>query len=144
MASAVLKNSVAGLLVIAFCITGIVKITGKIAPEMHKQMRHEFVELAKVHPLKVWFGRNISPELYCSTIGYIEVICGLLLYNGTKPLKIASTAIMLIVMALVMQGLYWLHKPVIMFIPGAFSTFLLVLNFVFLLEEKPAKEEKKQ
>lgn len=144
MASAAIKSSVAGLLVIVFCTAGIVKITDKIAPEIHKQMRREFVELAKAHPMKVWFGRSINPKLYCSTIGYIEVISALVLYGGTRRLKIASTVIMLLVMILVMQSLYWLGKPAVMFLPGALSVFLLVLNFLFLLAEEPTKAEKKQ
>ena len=41
MASAAIKSSVAGLLVIVFCTAGIVKITDKIAPEIHKQMVSE-------------------------------------------------------------------------------------------------------
>jgi len=94
--------------------------------------------------MKVWFGRSINPKLYCSTIGYIEVISALVLYGGTRRLKIASTVIMLLVMILVMQGLYWLGKPAVMFLPGALSVFLLVLNFLFLLAEEPTKAEKKQ
>ena len=38
MVSAVIKSSITGLLVFAFCTAGIVKITDKMAPEVHKQM----------------------------------------------------------------------------------------------------------
>lgn len=144
MVSSVLKSSISGLLVFAFCTAGIVKITDKFAPEVHKQMKRDFVELAKVHPLKVWFGRNVNPQLHRLMIGYIEVICGLLLYGGPRTLKLASTVILLIVMAVMMQGLYWLRKPAVMFAPAACCIVLLLLNLVNILVEKPQKEKKKE
>jgi len=144
MVSAVIKSSITGLLVFAFCTAGIVKITDKMAPEVHKQMKRDFVELAKVHPMKVWFGRDVNPQLYCMLTGYIEVICGLLLYAGPRSLKLASTAVLLILMVVVMQGLYWLGKPAVMFTPAACCTILLLFNFVNLLGETQPKEKKKE
>lgn len=106
--------------------------------------KRDFVDLAKVHPMKVWFGRNVNPELHRMMIGYVEVLCGFLLYAGPRSLKLASTVILLIVMAVVMQGLYWLAKPAIMFAPASLCTILLLCNFVNLLSEPSAKEKRKE
>ena len=94
--------------------------------------------------MKVWFGRSVNPELHRIMIGYIEVICGLLLYAGPRSLKLASTAVLLIVMAVMMQGLYWLGKPAVVFTPAAICTILLLFNFGNLLGEEPPKEKKKE
>ena len=106
--------------------------------------KREFVDLAKVHPIKVWFGRNVNPELHRIMIGYVEVLCGLLLYAGPRSLKLASTVILLIVMAVMMQGLYWLGKPAIMFTPASLCTILLLCNFLNLLSEPSVKEKRKE
>lgn len=94
--------------------------------------------------MKVWFGHSVNPELHRIMIGYIEVICGLLLYAGPRSLKLASTAVLLIVMAVMMQGLYWLGKPAVVFTPAAICTILLLFNFGNLLGEEPPKEKKKE
>lgn len=106
--------------------------------------KRDFVELARVNPLKVWFGRNVNPDVYRIVIGYLEVVCALLLYAGPKPLKLASTAILLVVMVMMMQSLYWLQKPTILFAPPTVSSILLVLNFIILLGETPPKQKKKE
>ena len=111
---------------------------------MSTLQKRDFVDLAKVHPMKVWFGRSINPKLHLIMIGYIEVICGLLLYAGPRPLKLASTVVLLIVMAVMMQGLYWLGKPAIVFTPAASCTILLLFNLANLLGEKPPKERKRE
>ncbi|KAL9986076.1 hypothetical protein ACROYT_G000150 [Oculina patagonica] len=144
MVSTVIKSSIAGLLVFAFCTAGIVKITNKFAPQVHQQMKRDFVDLARVHPLKVWFGRNVNPDIYRMVIGYLEVVCALLLYAGPRPLKIASTVVLLIVMTVMMESLYWLDKPTVMFAPPTVSSILLVLNFIMLLGETPPKQKKKE
>ncbi|XP_073244189.1 transmembrane protein 35B-like [Porites lutea] len=144
MVNKAIKSSISGLLVFAFCTAGLVKITDKMAPEVHKQMKREFVDLAKVHPIKVWFGRNVNPELHRIMIGYVEVLCGLLLYAGPRSLKLASTVILLIVMTVMMQGLYWLGKPAIMFTPASLCTILLLCNFLNLLSEPSVKEKRKE
>lgn len=94
--------------------------------------------------MKVWFGRNVNPELHRIMIGYVEVLCGLLLYAGPRSLKLASTVILLIVMAVMMQGLYWLGKPAIMFTPAALCTILLLCNLLNLLSEPTVKEKRKE
>ncbi|CAH3156014.1 unnamed protein product [Porites lobata] len=144
MVNKAIKSSISGLLVFAFCTAGFVKITDKMAPEVHKQMKRDFVDLAKVHPMKVLFGRNVNPELHRIMIGYVEVLCGLLLYAGPRSLKLASTVILLIVMAVMMQGLYWLGKPAIMFTPASLCTILLLCNFFNLLSEPSVKENRKE
>ncbi|CAH3143441.1 unnamed protein product [Porites evermanni] len=144
MVNKAIKSSISGLLVFAFCTAGLVKITDKMAPEVHKQMKREFVDLAKVHPIKVWFGRNVNPELHRIMIGYVAVLCGLLLYAGPRSLKLASTVILLIVMTVMMQGLYWLGKPAIMFTPASLCTILLLCNFLNLLSEPSVKEKRKE
>lgn len=94
-----------------------------------------------MHPLKVWFARNVNPEMYRIIIGYLEVVCALLLYAGPRPLKLASTAILLIIMVMMMQGLYWLGKPAILFTPATVCSILLVLNLMMLLGETPPQKE---
>ena len=82
--------------------------------------------------------------MYRLVIGYLEVICALVLYSAPRPLKFASIIILLIVMAMIMQGLYWLGKPAVVFAPGAVSSFLLVINFMTLLGEAPPKQKKRE
>lgn len=144
MASALINNTVTGLLVIAFFVAGIAKITDKLSPKFHQKMKRDFADLAKVHPLKVWFNCNVSSDLYRLLIGYLEVICALVLYSAPRPLKFASIIILLVVMAMIMQGLYWLGKPAVVFVPGAVSSFLLVINFLTLLGEAPSKQNKRE
>ena len=97
-----------------------------------------------MHPLKVWFGRNVNPDVYRIIIGYLEVVCALLLYSGPRPLKLASTAILLIIMVVIMQSLYWLGKPASLFAPATVSSILLVLNCIMLLGETPPKQKKRE
>ena len=98
-----------------------------------------------MHPLKVWFGRNVNPDVYRVVIGYLEVVCALLLYaSPMKPLKLASTVILLIIMVMIMQSLYWLGKPAILFAPATVSSILLVLNLVTLCGETSPKQKKKE
>lgn len=121
------------------------KITNKIAPQAYEQMKRDFVELAQVHPLKVWFGRSVNPDMYRIVIGYLEVVCALLLYAAPmRPLKLASTVILLIIMVMIIQSLYWLGKPAILFAPATVSSILLVLNLVMMLGETPPKQEKRE
>lgn len=94
--------------------------------------------------MKVWFGRNVNPDVYRIVIGYLEVVCALLLYAGPRGLKLASTIILLVVLVMIMQSLYWLGKPAILFMPATVSSILLALNFVMLLGETPPKQKKKE
>ena len=98
-----------------------------------------------MHPLKVWFGHNVNPDVYRMVIGYLEVVCALLLYAAPmRHLKLASTVILLIIMVAIMQSLYWLGKPAILFAPATVSSILLMLNLVMLLGETPPKQKKKE
>lgn len=139
----VLRNSIKGIVVLAFCAAGILKITDKIAPDVHKELKNNFVELAKVHPMKLWFGHNVNAELNRVVIGCTQVICALLLYGGAKAVKIASTAALLVIEGVTLQGLYLLGKPTIMFVPAAFGTMVLLVYFGFLLTERSQKEKKR-
>nr|XP_058963569.1 uncharacterized protein LOC131790379 [Pocillopora verrucosa] len=144
MVSQIIKKTVTGLLVIAFCLAGIAKITDKLSPKVHHQMKRDFADLAKVNPLKVWFHHDVNSDMYCLVIGYLEVICALVLYSAPRPLKFLGIVILLIIMAMIMQGLYWLGKPAVVFIPGAVSSILLVINFITLLAEAPPKQKKRE
>ena len=108
------------------------------------RQKRDFVDLAKVHPLKVWFHRNVNPDMYRMVIGYLELTCALLLYFAPRPLKLASIVILLTVMAMIMQGLYWLGKPAVLFTPATVSSLLLVINFIMLLGESPPKQKKRE
>lgn len=144
MVSQIIKKTVTGLLVIAFCLAGIAKITDKLSPKVHHQMKRDFADLAKVNPLKAWFHHDVNSDMYCLVIGYLEVICALVLYSAPRPLKFLGIVILLIIMAMIMQGLYWLGKPAVVFVPGAVSSILLVINFITLLAEAPPKQKKRE
>ena len=106
--------------------------------------KRDFADLAKVNPLKVWFHHDVNSDMYCLIIGYLEVICALVLYSAPRPLKFLGIVILLIIMAMIMQGLYWLGKPAVVFVPGAVSSILLVINFITLLAEAPPKQKKRE
>ena len=98
-----------------------------------------------MHPWKVWVGRSVDPDVYRFVIGYLEVVCALLLYAAPmKPMKLASSVVLLIIMVVIMESLYWLGKPAILFAPAAVSSILLVLNLVMLLGETPPKQKKRE
>lgn len=83
--------------------------------------------------------------MYRIVIGYLEVVCALLLYAAPmRPLKLASTVILLIIMVMIIQSLYWLGKPAILFAPATVSSILLMLNLVMMLGETPPKQEKRE
>jgi len=62
-----------------FIFMGSIKISQQFNREMHREIRRNFVQYAKVVPLANIFGIKVSPKIYRLVIGWTELISGLLL-----------------------------------------------------------------
>lgn len=73
-------NSLTLFLGMFFFFFGMIKVSRFLNVDTHREMRKNFVRYAKVLPLfATHLNWKISPRLYRLTIGYLEIITGLLL-----------------------------------------------------------------
>ncbi|KAI1303090.1 hypothetical protein HDE_02443 [Halotydeus destructor] len=72
-------NTLSIFLGLFFVFTGCIKVTPAISKELHKELRRDFVQYAKVFPYAEAVGYKLSPKYYRLTQGYYEIVTGLLL-----------------------------------------------------------------
>lgn len=80
-----------------FVFMGAMKLSPQINREMHREIRRQFVQYAKVFPLTAVLGVKVSAKHYRLVIGWIELIAGLTLAFIPGRIKLLSNAILLVI-----------------------------------------------
>ncbi|CAG2113264.1 unnamed protein product [Medioppia subpectinata] len=78
-----------------FVFMGSIKLNQQINREMHREIRRQFVQYAKVIPMATALGLKVSPKYYRLTIGWLELIAGISLAFIPGRVKLVSNVILL-------------------------------------------------
>ncbi|XP_052811442.1 novel acetylcholine receptor chaperone-like [Mya arenaria] len=97
MASFVLKV-LAITLGVFFILIGLLKLSPAISSELYKEMRKQYIRMAKVFPLVAFTGWKPNAHIYRKIIASIEVTCGAVLIIIPGPLKTIANIMMILVM----------------------------------------------
>ncbi|XP_015930283.1 novel acetylcholine receptor chaperone [Parasteatoda tepidariorum] len=97
MGSLVLKT-LSVFLGLFFILVGSMKISPTINKEMHREIRRNFVQYAKVFPLAKTIGFKIPSKYFRIVVGWMEVLCGLTLVFIPGVLKLVANIILLFLM----------------------------------------------
>ncbi|CAN7981700.1 unnamed protein product [Ixodes pacificus] len=74
------------------------KVTPNINRDMHREIRRNFIQYAKVFPGSRLLGMTIDPKLYRLAVGWYEVVCGTILVLVPGRVKQASNCALLVLM----------------------------------------------
>ncbi|XP_066495014.1 transmembrane protein 35B [Tiliqua scincoides] len=123
---ALLFSALRVLLGLFFFASGLVKLTDRVSGDVHRQLKSQFVQFADVFPLKE-FGYSPEPGRYLETVGWVEVVSGLLLAFGPQLLQEISNFALTVVMIGAIYTLLVLKEPVAMCAPATICLGLLLL-----------------
>lgn len=62
-----------------FILMGTLKITPMISLDIHRELRRNYIHFAKLIPFISYFGWKLSPKLYRTTFGLLELFNGIVL-----------------------------------------------------------------
>ncbi|CAN7988120.1 unnamed protein product [Ixodes hexagonus] len=62
-----------------FIFVGSMKVTPNINRDMHREIRRNFIQYAKVFPGSRLLNLTVDPKLYRLAVGWYEVVCGTIL-----------------------------------------------------------------
>lgn len=102
----IVLNTLSIFLGLYFVLVGVLKVTPFVHKDMHRELRRQFVQFAKLFPLADHFGWKISPRTYRESIGYTEIVMGLLLCLIPGRLKQVANIILLLLTLLMIQAHY--------------------------------------
>lgn len=80
-----------------FIFVGLIKVSQQINKEMHREIRRNFVQYAKVFPLSKTLGFKVSPKLLRLTVGWTELIAGISLVLIPGIIKQIANVVLLCV-----------------------------------------------
>lgn len=81
---------------------------------------------------------------YLQVIGWVELICGILLVTGPRLLKVLSSVVCIVIMVGALFTLYKVKEPLQMMTPAAATLVLLCVNLIILFQrEEKVKKDKK-
>ncbi|CAN0285210.1 unnamed protein product [Lampetra fluviatilis] len=115
-----------------FALAGLVKVTDLVSPDVHQHMKEEFSKFSAVFPLAP-LGWRPPPDLYLATVGWMELLPGILLVLGPTPLQTASGVVLLVIMIGAIYSLLSLGLPLVQCLP---ATVCLLLLLLLLLKPK--------
>ncbi|CAL1292662.1 unnamed protein product [Larinioides sclopetarius] len=81
-----------------FILVGSMKISPTINKEMHREIRRNFVQYAKVFPLARTLGFKIPSKYFRMVVGWLEVVCGISLIFVPGVVKLLANIILLVLM----------------------------------------------
>ncbi|KAH3726771.1 hypothetical protein DPMN_052640 [Dreissena polymorpha] len=96
MASFVLRV-LAVTLGLFFIFIGLLKLSPAISLDLYREMRKQYIRMAKVFPLMSFTAWRPNAHTYRKVIAATEVTCGLVLVFIPGPLKIAANVLMILV-----------------------------------------------
>lgn len=119
-----------------FALTGAAKLS-RISAPVSRQMKALFVQFAEVFPLKL-FGYQPDPVNYQTTVGWLELLAGLLLVVGPPMLRDISNLLLTLLMMVAVFTLASLKESLSTCIPAIVCLGLLLLLDVcqFLAQTK--------
>ncbi|XP_003430452.1 transmembrane protein 35B [Ornithorhynchus anatinus] len=123
-----------------FALTGAAKLTEQLSPQVHAQMKAQFVQFADVFPLKD-LGYQPDPDRYLQAVGWIELAAGFLLAFGPQLLREISNFVLTLVMIGAIYTLLVLKEPVAMCAPAALCLGLLLLLNIRGRGTRPHKDK---
>ncbi|XP_068125220.1 transmembrane protein 35B [Hyperolius riggenbachi] len=123
---AVVFTAMRVILGLFFALSGVVKLTDQVSPEVYQHMKSQFVQFADVFPLKD-FGFKPDPYQYLQAIGWVELVAGILLAVGPRILQEISNFVLCIIMIGAIYTLLVLKEPLAMCAPAAVCLGLLLL-----------------
>ncbi|KAM9241728.1 transmembrane protein 35B [Dugong dugon] len=109
-----------------FVLTGAAKLSEQISAPVSEQMKALFVQFAEVFPLKV-FGYQPDPMSYQATVGWLELLAGLLLVLGSPILQEISNLLLTLLMIGAIFTLVSLNESLSTYIPAVVCLSLLIL-----------------
>ncbi|XP_036208893.1 transmembrane protein 35B [Myotis myotis] len=109
-----------------FALTGAAKLSEQISASASQQMKALFEQFAEVFPLKV-FGYQPDPMSYQVTVGWLELLAGLLLALGPPKLQEISNFLLIVLMMGSIFTLVSLKESLNTYIPAVVCLALLVL-----------------
>ncbi|XP_054706452.1 novel acetylcholine receptor chaperone-like [Uloborus diversus] len=88
-----------------FILVGSMKISPKINKEMHREIRRNFVQYAKVFPLTKTLGIKMPSKYFRVVVGWMEVLCGAVLIFIPGVVKQIANVVLLVLML----GAFYTH-----------------------------------
>lgn len=101
----IVLNTLSIFLGLFFILVGSMKISPKINKEMHREIRRNFVQYAKVFPLAKTVGFKVPSKYLRIVVGWLEVISGAVLIFIPGIIKQLANVILLILML----GAFYTH-----------------------------------
>ncbi|XP_060569626.1 novel acetylcholine receptor chaperone-like, partial [Ruditapes philippinarum] len=125
----------------SFLFVGFSKLSPAINKELYKEMRKQYIRMAKVFPLVSLTGWKPNAHIYRKIIASIEITCGAILVLIPGPLKVAANILMILVNAndvlahsQIKDGLQRMSLPIV---------FMLLLTCRLLIQYQENRREKK-
>lgn len=81
-----------------FIFVGSMKVTPNINRDMHREIRRNFIQYAKVFPGSEILKVTVDPKLYRLAVGWYEVVCGTILVLVPGRVKQVSNFALLLLM----------------------------------------------
>lgn len=122
-----------------FIFIGSLKVTQLIHREMHREIRRNFIQYARVFPLsEKTIGFKLTPKLYRLAIGYLEIVCGslLVLLPNAWRLKNVSTGVLIASNLLSLYSHYKLNDKFERLAPSIVFALMLACRLVVYLQVK--------
>lgn len=122
-----------------FVFVGSLKVTQLIHREMHREIRRNFIQYARVFPLtEKMIGFKLTPKLYRLAVGYLEIVCGSLLVvlPNDWRLKNVSTVVLMLSNLLSLYSHYKLNDKFERLAPSIVFALMLACRLVVYLQVK--------
>jgi len=123
-----------------FIFVGSMKITPNINREMHREIRRNFVQYARVFPTAVLFALRVSPKWLRLVVGWAEVCCGttLLLIPGHVKQFVNTILLLLCLGAIYTHAM--LRDPFERMAPALFFALLLGCRLVVFYQVRKREQ----
>ncbi|OQR74994.1 transmembrane protein 35-like [Tropilaelaps mercedesae] len=130
MAKSIVLTTLSVFMGLFFIFVGSMKITPNINREMHREIRRNFVQYAKVFPSAVLFALRVSPKWLRLVVGWVEVCCGTTLLLIPGHIKQLVNVILLVLCLGAVYTHAMLKDPFERMAPALFFTLLLGCRLV--------------
>ncbi|KAL4233842.1 DoxX-like [Mactra antiquata] len=125
-----------------FIFVGLLKLSPVVNKELYKEMRKQYIRMAKVFPLVDITGWKPNAHIYRKVIASVEVTCGTILVLIPGPLKVLANILMILLYAndilahaQIKDGLQRMSLPIV---------FILLLSCRLLIYYQEVQREKKE
>ncbi|CAF3369398.1 unnamed protein product [Rotaria socialis] len=113
-----------------FILVGQFKVTPKLFPDIHQDMKHEFGRVNKVFPFYKMTGWRPFAKNYRMTVGITEIVCGIILILLPGRLKQLANVVLLAIMLGAVYTHYALGDKLDRIAPGIIFGLLLFTRLI--------------